>query len=99
MPLKSCKHQCQSQWAMYKKIPVTFHVLRIRLIEMDQVGIESKRGKSEEQGFVGFYLMKKFGVRGSFSRIEMSAFVFPVDMDRICARLTFLVFILKCSLS
>ena len=48
---------------------------------MDQVGIESKRGKSEEQGFVGFYFMTEFGVRGSFSQIEMSAFVFPVNMD------------------
>lgn len=45
--LEARKQQCQSQRAMDKEIPIAFHLLGIRFVEVNQMGIESESGKSK----------------------------------------------------
>lgn len=48
MVLKGYEQQRQGQRAVYKKVPVAFHLLGIRFVEMDQMGIEGESRKAKE---------------------------------------------------
>lgn len=83
MPLHGCKQQHQSQWTMYKKVPVTFHVLGINFVEMNQMGIECESRKPKEQGLVWSYPIAELGIRGSFEWEEsVSIILFTIRMNR-----------------
>lgn len=62
MPLHGRKQQGQSQWTMYEKVPVTFDVLGVSFVEMNQMSIECESRKWEEQGLVWSYFVTKFGI-------------------------------------
>lgn len=47
---------------MYKKVSITFRVLGISLIEVDQMGIECKSGESKEQRLVWSQSMTEYGI-------------------------------------
>lgn len=60
---------------MNKKVPVTLYVPGVRLVEMDQMGVESKCRKAEEQCFARYHTMAKFSIRGGLESCQLRIFL------------------------